>query len=153
MLAHSAYHQAEIAARCAMGETARADESMMPRCIYTLPQLAAVGPTAEALKAGGHSVMTGRFPMRANGRAVCGGETVGEVIVHADETTGRVLSASILCEQASEMIGAVLSAICMRATVDDFRRMIFPHPSRIEAVREAALDVCGETIHRAGKPR
>ena len=142
LLAHSAYAEAEVAAKNCMGANEEVDLSVMPRCIFTLPTLAAVGNTIID-----ENSMTGEFPFSANGKALAGGKKEGLVKWVANRKTQVVTGCTILGGEAAELIHAALIAIYKQCTVNDFERMIFPHPTLGESVKEAALDSAGRAMH------
>lgn len=144
LLAHSAYEEAEAAASNCMGKNRIADESVMPRCIFTLPSYAAVGATEQNAAC---AVKTGVFPFSANGRALASGSTEGFVKWIAEKETGKLIGCAILGNEAAELIHTAVVAVNMRARAKDFEKMIFPHPTIGECVKEAVLDVDGLALH------
>jgi dihydrolipoamide dehydrogenase len=68
LLAHKAMAEGEVAAENAAGMSARMDYRAVPRCLYTLPEIAAVGLTEQQARDEGCEVAVGRFPFSANGR-------------------------------------------------------------------------------------
>lgn len=146
-LAHAAYAEAETAAVNALGGSAATDVAAMPRCIYTLPNFAAVGLTPQAAEKAGLETDAGSFPYAANGRALAEGQGEGLVKTLAERGTGRILGVSILGENAAELIGSACTAISLGATVADWERIIMPHPSYSEMIKESALAAHKQALH------
>jgi len=148
MLAHSAYMEAETAVQNALGQRATADLGLMPRCIFSAPQFAAVGRT-EPLKGEkeGEEVAFGRFPMKASGKAACADGVEGFVKFMAKKQSGELLGCTIVGGEAAEMIMPAVTALRLGAKAEDFLPMIFPHPTLGESVREAVLDIAGLALH------
>ena len=75
MLAHAAYTEANVAVDNILGKNVECDESVMPRCIYTIPPFSAVGMSRRDAEAKGYEAVIGRCDYRANGMAVAEGES------------------------------------------------------------------------------
>lgn len=147
LLAHVAAAEGIVAAENALGKSSEVDYRVIPNCIYTCPEMASVGLTeAKAKQAGGCEVKVGRFPFAANGRALTCSETEGLVKVVAEEDTGEVLGVHIIGLQATELIGQAAVALKLEATIEEFNRISWAHPTLSEAIMEAALDVRSEAI-------
>ena len=146
LLAHSAYQEAEAAVRNCLGEDVSVDLNNMPRCIFTLPGYAAVGLTAEQAT-GQYEVATGKFPFAASGKAMANGCEEGFIKWVAEKSSGRLLGCAILGVEAAELLSAAIVALNSGLRVEQFAHMIFPHPTLIEGVKEAALDCAGGALH------
>jgi len=119
----------------------------VPGCTYSTPQIASVGLTEAAAKEAGREVKVGRFPFRANGKAIAAGETDGFVKTVFDAKTGALLGAHMIGAEVTEMIQGYALAITLEATEEDLFATIFPHPTMSEAMHEAALDAYGRALH------
>ncbi len=146
-LAHVAFAQAEVAVDSIAGGKTAMRYDLIPRAIYTLPELAAVGLTEQQAREKADNVVTGRFPLIANGRALTMGETQGLVKVMSQKNTGEILGIHICGLGATELIAEAVAVMQMKGTTDDIGRMIHAHPTLSEAVREAALDTAGMAVH------
>lgn len=147
LLAHLASAQGIVAAEAALGETPSVNLAVVPRCLFTHPEMAAVGMTEEQARAGGHSIIVGRFPLVASGRALTLGQTEGLVKVIADARTEQVLGLHILGPGASELVAEGALAIAMEATLEEMVTTIHAHPTLSEAVAEASLAARGLALH------
>jgi dihydrolipoamide dehydrogenase len=85
----------------------------------------------------------GKFQFGANSRAKINHETEGFVKVLADATTDQVLGVHMLGPSVSEMIGEYCVAMEFSASADDIALVCHPHPTRSEALRQAAMNVHG----------
>jgi dihydrolipoamide dehydrogenase len=101
-LAHVAETEGEVAAENALGHAARMDYTVVPRVIYTFPEIASVGLT-EAQAAERGPVKVGKFPWVANGKALATEETEGFTKVILGEY-GEVLGAVIYGPDATNLI-------------------------------------------------
>ncbi|MCD8350575.1 MAG: dihydrolipoyl dehydrogenase [Planctomycetaceae bacterium] len=146
-LAHSAYYEAECAVADMLGHGYDADERVMPRCIYTIPSFAAVGMTSQKAAAGGLQFRTGRFPFAASGMALAEDSPEGMALVISDEKTDTVLGAHLFGHAAHELISTATIAISSGIRVQQWEKIITPHPSLSEALQEAALASIGIARH------
>lgn len=147
MLAHKAFKEAEVAAEVIAGHSSILDYRAMPAVIFTDPEIATVGLSEAEAKAQGYSIIVGKFPFAASGRALTTGETDGFVKVIADEKSKEVLGVAIVGPDASDLIGEAALALEMGAYVEDIGLTIHPHPTLTESVMEAARAAIGEAIH------
>ena len=153
MLAHKAMEEGVMVAERIAGQQAQMNYEVIPNVIYTHPEVAAVGKTEEQLKADGVEYNSGMFPFVANGRALAANDTAGLVKILADAKTDRVLGAHIIGPSAADLVQQVAIAMEFGSTAEDLGMMVFGHPTLSEAVHEAALDVRGHAIHKAGRKR
>lgn len=147
--AHEAMMGGAIAVENALGAKRSLDRRTIPRCIYTIPEVAAVGVAEGEAEASGRRVRAGKFLFAANGRAWTMGETEGVVKVVADSDTGEVLGVHIIGPMASELISEAVLAMSLGVRIDQIDATMHAHPTLSEAFREAALDSAGRSIHRA----
>ncbi|MFQ6135456.1 MAG: dihydrolipoyl dehydrogenase family protein, partial [Nitrososphaerales archaeon] len=146
-LAHVASAQGLVAAENALGSKSIYDGRVVPRCIYTRPQVAAVGLTEKAAREEGLKLKIGRSYMSGNAKASVIGETTGFAKILAEASTGRVLGVHLMGEYASEVISEASLAMRLDATVGDIASTIHPYPTVSEVLREAALDAEGSFIY------
>lgn len=147
LLAHVAYKEAEVAVQNICGEKATMDYRVVPNCIFSFPEIASVGLTEDEAKARGYRVRCGRFPFRANGKALIEGEMDGFVKIVSDEESGEILGIHIIGPSASNLIGEGILAMGLEATPQEVALAIHPHPTLSEAVMEAAEAVFGAPLH------
>jgi dihydrolipoamide dehydrogenase len=147
LLAHFAFAQGEVAAENAMGHEAELDSRVVPRCVYTLPEVASVGMTEKQAGEAGYDLKVGRFPFAANGKATVLGERTGFVKIVAEAKYGEVLGVNIFGPHATDLIGEAVLAMQLEGTAQDIARATHPHPTLTEALKEAALDVDGMALH------
>lgn len=146
MLAHKAEEDAVAAVEFIAGKAGHVDYNLVPSVIYTSPEVAWVGKTEEQLKAEGVAYKKGKFPFTANSRAKINHETEGFAKVLADAATDRVLGVHIYGPQAGEMIGEAALTMAFGGASEDIARTSHPHPTRSEAVKQAAMGVEGWTM-------
>jgi len=141
MLAHKAEEEGIACVENLAGKSGHVNYDAIPGIIYTNPELAGVGITEDEAKAKGLNVRIGRFPFRANPRAITNEDTEGLVKFIADAQTDRILGAHVLNHSASELIAEATSVIEFGGSSEDLGRTCHAHPTLSEAVKEAALAV------------
>ncbi|PZN99255.1 MAG: dihydrolipoyl dehydrogenase [Alphaproteobacteria bacterium] len=146
MLAHKAEEDAVAAIELIAGKAGHVDYNLVPSVVYTFPEVAWVGQTEDQLKAAGVAYKSGKFPFTANSRAKINHETDGYAKVLADATTDRILGVHIMGPQAGEMIGEACVAMAFGGASEDLARTSHAHPTRSEAVKQAAMGVEGWTM-------
>jgi dihydrolipoamide dehydrogenase len=146
MLAHKAEEEAVACIETIAGHVGHVNYGIIPSVIYTAPEVAWVGQTEEELKEQGRAYKTGKFPFSANSRAKINHETEGFVKVLADAKTDEVLGVHMIGPSVSEMIGEYCVAMEFRAASEDVARTCHPHPTRSEALKQAAMGVEGWTM-------
>lgn len=148
MLAHVASAQAIVAISDIIGEEAKMS-SHIPSCIYTFPEVAAVGLTeAEAKKMDfGDNLKIFKFPFAVNGKALCEGETDGFVKLIVDNKYGEILGAHIVGATATDMITEITTLMESEGTIHELASTIHPHPTLSEALFEAAEGIIDKPIH------
>jgi dihydrolipoamide dehydrogenase len=147
MLAHKAEDEGIACVEIIAGKAGHVNYDAIAGIIYTNPELAGVGVTEDQVKEQGLEVRIGRFPFRANSRALCIDDVEGMVKVVADAKTDRILGAHILHHAASELIAEAVSVIEFGGSSEDIGRTCHAHPTLSEAVREAALNVEKRALH------
>lgn len=146
MLAHKAEEDSVAVIELIAGKAGHVDYNLVPSVVYTAPEVAWVGQTEDQLKAAGVAYKVGKFPFSANSRAKINHETDGFAKVLADAATDRILGVHIMGPQAGEMIGEACVAMAFGGASEDVARICHPHPTRSEAVKQAAMGVEGWTM-------
>ena len=143
MLAHKAEEEAVAVIETIAGKAGHVNYEVIPGVVYTYPEVATVGRTEEDLKAEGIEYKVGKFPFSANSRARINHEAEGFVKVLADARTDRILGAHMVGPDVGEMVGEWCVAMEFVAASEDVARTCHPHPTRSEALRQAAMAVEG----------
>ena len=146
MLAHKAEDDGVACVELIAGKAGHVNYDLVPSVVYTFPEVAWVGKNEEELKAAGIAYKTGKFPFTANSRAKVNHEGEGFVKVLADATTDQILGVHMIGPQVGEMIGEYCVAMEFSASSEDVARTSHPHPTRSEALRQAAMGVEGWTM-------
>ena len=122
------------------------NHQLVPRGIYTDPEIAQVGVTESGAPG---SARVSRFAFAALGKALCDDEPEGFVKLIVEEATGRILGGTIVGAHASDLIHLVVLAMSQGLTARQLARTITAHPTWPEAVSEAASQLYGESLSSA----
>src|SRR6266699_1307493 len=147
MLAHKAEDEGIACVEIIAGKSGHVNYDAIAGIIYTNPELAGVGLTEDQAKEKGMDYRVGKFPFRANSRALCNEDVDGMVKFVADAKTDRILGAHILQHAASELIAEAVSVIEFGGSSEDLARTCHSHPTLSEAVKEAAMNVEKRALH------
>ena len=148
MLAHAASHQGIAAVEHALGHGAAGHgQPIVPACVYTHPEVAAVGITEDKAKELGIAYKKGVFPLAGNGKSMIDEGEGGFVKILAGAKYGEILGVHMIGPRATEIIGEATLAMRLEATVDELVSTIHAHPTVSESLGEAALAVDNLAIH------
>ncbi|MBR0748319.1 dihydrolipoyl dehydrogenase [Bradyrhizobium japonicum] len=147
MLAHKAEDEGVAVAEIIAGQAGHVNYDVIPGVVYTTPEVSCVGKTEEELKQAGQAYTVGKFPFTANGRSKVNQTTDGFVKILADAKTDRVLGVHIIGREAGEMIHEACVLMEFGGSAEDLARTCHAHPTRSEAIKEAALAVGKRAIH------
>ncbi len=148
LLAHKASEEGVVAAENCMGHDSRMSYKAIPAAVYTTPEVATVGMSEEQLKEQGTEYKVGKFLFRVNGKALGIGEREGYVKFLADPKYGEILGCHMFGPHVTDLIHEVVIGMDAEATIETIGRAVHGHPTLSEVVKEAALDVNGEAIHK-----
>ncbi|ADH99758.1 dihydrolipoyl dehydrogenase [Salisediminibacterium selenitireducens] len=137
---HAVEHMAELSPE-------PMQESLIPKCTYSAPEVASVGLTEEEAKNQGYQVKTGKFSFKAIGKALVFGDTSGFVKFVTDENNDDLLGVHMIGPHVTELISEAALARVLDAAHWEVASTIHPHPSLSEIMGEAALAVDGNEIH------
>lgn len=137
MLAHTAVREAEVAVSHIIGREDAMSYKAIPAVVYTNPEIVGVGYTEEELSAKGIPYKVLKLPMAYSGRFVAENEMGNGTFKMIIDENEKIIGCHILGNPASELIVIAGIAIERGFTVDDFRRIVFPHPTVAEIMHES----------------
>ena len=141
MFKHSGdYETRHTVANVVEGERRALDLSAMPHTIFTDPQIAGVGATAERLDEEGTAYVVGRadYADSAMGRAKKLDDGFMKVLAAPD---GEILGVHAIGYEASTLVHEAVVAMRHGLTVDDIVDTIHAHPTLSKVVEAAFRDV------------
>ncbi|RDW20694.1 dihydrolipoyl dehydrogenase [Oceanobacillus chungangensis] len=145
-LAHAASEEGIKAVKHIVGKEDKSD-MLIPRCVYTFPEIASVGITEVEAKKAGYKVKVKKVDLAANGKAIASNENSGFVKIIAEEKYGEILGVVMVGPHVTEMISSGTAFMHLEGTVEELENMVFPHPTVSEALTEAAAAWMGKGIH------
>ena len=128
-------------------EHAELDYSNVPGCTYCQPQVASLGLTEQKAIDAGYEIKVGRFPVRANGKALAMGRSDGLAKLIFDAKYGELLGAHLVGPEVTEMLAELNVAKTLETTADEIMNTMHAHPTISEMIKEAAEDAFGKAIH------
>ena len=142
MFTHVATYEAPIAvANMLDGAGIEPDYRVIPRAIFTAPELAGVGLSEEQALAAGFEVEVRRFDVGKTGKARALGDRRGRVKFVLDGRNGEILGAHILARHGADLLpGPMVAMHAPGRTLAPLLATIHPHPTLSEAVKIAARD-------------
>jgi dihydrolipoamide dehydrogenase len=155
LLAHRATAQGERVAEIIAGHKTAFDPVAIAAVCFTEPEVVGVGLTPDEAKDAGETVITGKFPLAANGRYLSmeGGADGGFVRITARESDHVILGIHAVGKHVSELSGEFALAMEMGARLEDIAGTVHVHPTLTEGFAEAALAALGHPIHISAPKR
>lgn len=137
LLAHAASAQGETAADHALGGVRPYRNDLVPRCLYTWPEVASVGEWIHSAAAKGLETKSQRFFFQGSPKAIASGETEGFIQAVSDKKDGRLLGAQIVGPHATELIHVFSVALQAGFSAESLREVIYAHPTLSEGIKGA----------------
>lgn len=136
MLAHTAVREAEVAVNNIVGKSDTMAYNAVPAVVYTNPEVAGVGLTEDELKAQGRSYSVRKLPMTFSGRFVAENEGGNGLCKLIFDDRNTIVGYHMIGNPSSEIIAVAALAIEQQLTAERFEKLIFPHPSVGEIIKE-----------------
>lgn len=133
-LAHAAEAAGRNAVHAICGLPPAKEMLSVPSCVFTEPEIATVGITADEAKARGRAVQVVKNLTSSNGKSVIEGAERGFVKLVFEAGSDRLLGAQLMCSHASEMVGGLTAALNAGLTRAQLESTIFPHPTVSETI-------------------
>ncbi len=147
MLSHAASSMAITAAENAMGQAGAFAFHLIPRGIWTIPQVGSVGLSEEEAEKKGINIEVGDFPYAINGMAMACNEMTGAVKIISESRYGEILGVHIVGAHATDMVAEAVLAMQLEATVKELAQSIRIHPTFSESVVEAGRDCLDRALY------
>ncbi|WP_341658685.1 dihydrolipoyl dehydrogenase [Blattabacterium cuenoti] len=147
-LAHVASHEAiNCIENIKAFSCQKIDYNNIPKCVYSLPEIASVGYTEKESKEKGFQIKVGKFPFSALGRAISDENTGGFVKVIFDDKYDEWLGCHMIGNHVTDLISEVVVARKLETTSYEILGSIHPHPSLSESIIESIANAYGKAIH------
>ncbi len=112
---------------------------VIPRVIFTDPQVAVVGMTEAEAIAAGHPCWCNAVPMSLVPRAGAIRDPRGFIKMVANAKTGEVLGVTMIGHNAGEVIHEAAMGLRFKATLHDFIDLLHVYPTMAEALKIIAI--------------
>lgn len=133
-------HDGVIVAKNALANAhQKVDHRVIPRTIFTDPQVAVVGQTDEEAVGTGIRCWCGTIPLELVPRAGATHQTKGIAKMVINRETQEVLGVSLVMPNAGEVIHEAAMALRFHAKLEDYIDMIHVYPTMAEALKIAAI--------------
>ena len=142
MLAHTAYREGEVCVNNMLGKKDSINYDSIPAVIYTNPEVASVGETSETVKAKGLDAKVQSFTLKYSGRYIAeneGGDGIVKIII--DNEHRNIIGVHMIGNYASEIIYGAAMMVEKKMRVENVQKMVFPHPSVCEVIREGLFQI------------
>lgn len=137
LLAHTASREGEVVVNNLTGEDDTMSYKAIPGVVYISPEISGVGETEETAKEKGLAYKVAKLPMTYAGRFAIENERFsGLCKVLIGEKYGEVLGVHMLGNPSSEMIYGACMAIEQEMTLEEMKKVVFPHPTVSEIFKE-----------------
>ncbi|WP_117275102.1 dihydrolipoyl dehydrogenase [Mycoplasmopsis edwardii] len=150
MLAHVAYRHAVVAISNILKKNVKYSAKTVPACIYTHPEIAAVGLTEEQARAEGRDIIVAKHEFKFVGKALAAHESKGFAKFIIGKEFGEIIGCHIIGAAATDLISEVVLAMDIEATIYDIASAIHPHPTFSEILWEAARNAVHQ-LHKLKK--
>ena len=138
MLAHTAYREGEVCINNILGKKDRMNYNSIPSVIYTNPEVACVGETADTVKAKGLDASVQTVTLKYSGRYIAENEHGNGVVkIITDNKHHNIIGVTMIGSYASEIIYGAAMMVETEMRVADVQKLVFPHPTVCEVIREA----------------
>ena len=138
MLAHTAYREGEVCINNILGKKDRINYNSIPSVIYTNPEVAGVGETADSVKAKGLDAKVQTVTLKYSGRYIAENEHGNGILkIITDNKHHNIIGLHMIGSYASEIIYGAAMMVETEMRVADIQKLVFPHPTVGEVIREA----------------
>jgi dihydrolipoamide dehydrogenase len=147
LLAHAASAQGVAAVEHALEIRNESLAQPIPWCVYSFPEIAGIGMTAQQARDRKLPVSIGKFPLGHLGKAMATGHTDGFVKLLRHQNTDEILGVHAIGHNVTEVIAAAGCMLGQGASTTELAETVFAHPTISESVKEAAQDALGQALH------
>ena len=141
MLAHTAYREGEVCINNILGKKDRINYNSIPAVIYTNPEVASVGETSESIKEKGIDARVETLTLKYSGRYIAENEHGNGILkLIINNKHNNIIGVHMIGSYASEIIYGAAMMVETEMRVTDIQKLVFPHPTVCEVIREAMFE-------------
>ncbi|MGO4062208.1 dihydrolipoyl dehydrogenase [Staphylococcus pseudintermedius] len=125
------------------------DYDLMPRCVYTSPEIASIGVNQETAKQRGLKFEVMKAPFKANGKTTITTSSISEGFAELlfDQASGSLIGASLIGPHVTELINELSVLQFMNGSALELGLSTHAHPSISELLMELGLKSNHQSIH------
>jgi dihydrolipoamide dehydrogenase len=138
---HTARYQAGVVAANILGQRREADYRAIPRAVYTMPAVFAVGASPQGAAEAGISLLTAGANLQDTARATVAGEDAGRVELYAHPESGLLLGAAAVGPNAPDWMSEVTLAIRAGLPLAILADTVHAFPTWSEALEPAIAEL------------
>lgn len=112
------------------------DRKNVPNALFLDPAFSRVGLNIKEAKAKRYNILVAKMEAQAIPRAKQIGKTDGFIKIVIDKDSEKILGATMICEESSEIIHLIQLAIDMGVKYTYLRDRIYAHPTMTEALND-----------------
>jgi len=125
------------------GGNSELDLSVLPRVVFTSPQIASVGLSEQQAHLHGLDIDSRTLTLDNIPRALANFDTRGFIKLVTDKNSGHILGCHVISENAGEIIQSAALAMRNQMTVEDLANQLFPYLTMVEG-----LKLCAQTFFK-----
>ena len=114
----------------------KASDLLIPWATYTSPEVAHVGAYEHETRTNGIEIDTYHIEFADVDRAILEGQDQGFVKIHTRKGTDKIVGATIVAENAGDMISEITVAMKNGVGLSQIASTIHPYPTQAEAIRK-----------------
>ena len=141
---HTARYQGAVVAANVLGHRREADYRAIPRPVYTMPSVFAVGVSPQGAAEAGITVLTAGADLQGTARATVTGEDAGRAELYAHPESGLLVGAAAVGPQAPDWMGEVTVAIRAGVPLATLADTVHAFPTWSEALEPAIRDLASQ---------
>lgn len=141
MLAHAAYHQAEVIADNISGTDSTVKYDVIPHIIYTNPEVLSLGLTENACIEKGVEYRVATLPMTYSGKYFADYGKDGAMAKLIVDSEDRVVGIHMVANSASEISLAAEIMLAKSMNIKEIQQLIYAHPTYSEIIGELAFQL------------
>jgi pyruvate/2-oxoglutarate dehydrogenase complex dihydrolipoamide dehydrogenase (E3) component len=142
---HAASYQARVLAANILGEPREADYRALPRAVYTVPSVFAVGLTPATAEASGVTLTTAGSSLADTVRARLDEDDAGYLELYAEPDSGMLVGAAAIGPDAADWMAEITLAIRAEVPVAVLADVVHAFPTHGEVLEAPLRALAGKT--------
>ena len=147
---HTARYQAGVVAANILGRRREADYRAIPRAVYTMPSVFAVGASPQGAAEAGITLVCAGADLQTTARALVAGEDTGRVELYAHPDSKLLLGAAAVGPNAPDWMGEVTVAIRAGVPLPVLADTVHAFPTYSEALEPVLRELAGKLTTEPG---